>query len=508
MANIVFTDMKAAYRAETEIDARKYINPDSPKLLRQLAQQFISVFGKENFFLEVQIIDPDSMPASKVIASAMRWLSKDMGIPSVATADSHYVDQHPDSLDQRVVLCAATQTTMNIVQKRLDLNQDVALGGFFKTAKFHIPSVEDMLEYHSEEEMEMAARVADMCEDYSILREPMLPNFPCPNGMSPDTFLEELCRKGWRDKIEGRIPEHRIGEYRDRLDHELGVIKGAGLSSYFLIVQDFLNYGDSQGWFMGGVRGSGAGCFISHMIGISDIDPIQYGLLFERFYNAGRNAPGRISLPDIDADVPKFKRELLYKYLQGKYGPDRVAKIATFNSMKGRGALTEVLRAWSVDYDMIKEITKVMPDPAKISEELQNVRDTFTDEEKNAGKEPSVIEYCLETFGNELSEWAVMRDDGKIEGQFARYFEQAIRLEGTKRNISTHAAGVIITPEPVADLFPLVYDSGSDSYIAAMEYTKLEAAGACKFDILAVAFLDKAQGVSDLALTGRIAGDD
>jgi DNA polymerase III subunit alpha len=507
MANAMFKDPKLAYRLKNYDEVKSHVAKDWRKRITKLAQSYQNIFGDGNFFLEIQILDPDEMPAALIVAGALRQLGSRLHIPCVATADSHYVDP-ADAEDQRVVLCANMQTTLRIVRNKLDTDQDVALGGFFSGDSFHIPSEEEMLVNHTREELDNALRIASMCEEYDILRQPMLPHFPCPDGMSPDTYLTELCERGWREKIEPKITEHQRDEYRQRLDMELGVFKGAGLSSYFLIVQDFINYGYSQGWLMGGIRGSGAGCLVSHLINISDIDPIPYGLLFERFYNAGRNTPGNISLPDIDTDVRKYKRDDLFHYLERRYGPDHVAKIATFNSMQGRSALTEVFRAHEVDFGEQKRITKIIPDRARISEELADIKEAFTDEEKAMGKEPSIIDYALDIFPKELSEWVTRREDGSLGGDYASHFEQAMRLEGMKRNISQHAAGVIITPEPVANLFPLHYDSGSDSYIAAQEYPALEAQGAPKFDILAVAFLDKAQGVQRLARYGRIEDDE
>jgi DNA polymerase-3 subunit alpha len=307
-----------------------------------------------------------------------------------------------------------------------------------------------------------------------------------------------MCEDGFREKVEGRSLPYPEADYRSRLEHELSVIEGAGLPSYFLIVQDVLAFGKRQGWITGPGRGSSAGCIISWLIDITTIDPLRYGLIFERFYNAGRNAPGRVSLPDIDSDVQKYKREEYYKHLQRTYGPDRVAQIATFASLQGRSALTEVMRANGVNFDVIKRITKVIPDKARITEELQEM--------KERGEDPSVIAYSLDVYRDELAEWVQVDDEGEIVGgQYAPYFRQAARLEGTKTHIGRHAAGILIGDVPLDQFVPTKWDESAKGNIAAMEYLPaLEAMGGCKIDILAVAFLDKAEGVRDLALTGRI----
>jgi DNA polymerase-3 subunit alpha len=505
LANALFVDPKVAYQSASLDEVRKLVHPDWSKRLSAIVEQYISIFGKENFFIQTQVVDPDVIPASKAVAITMRVIAKRFGIPCVATPDVHYPESM-DADDQRVVLCSHMKTTLNAALNRgkAFLQPDLTMGNFFRSSAFYLPSEEELLENHPKEELEQSVRIADMCEDYDILHSPMLPHFPCPDGMNADTYLKELCDQGWRDKVQGRLLSEPIEVYEQRLKMELDVIKGVGLSAYFLIVQDFMNYGRRKGWILGPGRGSGAGCIISWLTGITGVDPIKYGLIFERFYNEGRVSNGVASLPDIDSDIPKEKADEIFAYLGTMYGEDYVAKIATFNSMQGRSALTEVMRAHEEDHELIKRITKTLPDKARISEELEEMR--------KAGGEPSIIAYSLDVLADDLSDWARAEfdDDGRIKsisGEYGARFAQAIRLEGVKKHIGTHAAGVLIGAEPLHTFVPLKWDETSKSNIAAMEMNSVEKMGGCKIDVLRVAFLDKAMAYRSLALTGRIDHD-
>jgi DNA polymerase-3 subunit alpha len=246
-----------------------------------------------------------------------------------------------------------------------------------------------------------------------------------------------------------------------------------------------------------GVHNSAAGCLVSYLIGITDIDPIKYKLIFERFYSAGRNTKDRISLPDIDMDVPINKREYVIEYVKNKYGSDKVSQMITYNTMKGRGALKEVLRVYgNVGFEEMNRITKHIPDEAKIADELQEMRDETG--------ESSIIRWALENRVDKLKEWCYITEDNSLAGPFAKRFEQAIRLEGTKSNQSKHAAGVVISSASLNEICPMVYDSKNDQIIAGMEMQDLESLGVIKFDVLGLAFLDKAMYISELLLNEGI----
>ena len=277
----------------------------------------------------------------------------------------------------------------------------------------------------------------------------------------------------------------------ERIKYELDVLQGAGLSSYFLIVQDILHYVRSNSWLPGPGRGSAAGCLVSYLIGITAIDPIRYGLIFDRFYNSGRNTEGRISMPDIDIDVPINKRELIISYIKTKYGHDKVSQMITFNTMKGRGALKDVLRVYgNITFEEMNNITKFIPDEAKIADELQEMRE-------DTG-EASILRWALENNRSDLEQWCYIDDNNTLSGPLAKRFEQAIRLEGPKTNQSKHAAGIAISPNPLGEICPMVYANKNDQSIAGMEMQDLESLGIVKFDVLGVAMLDKIMTIQQL----------
>jgi DNA polymerase III subunit alpha len=501
VANAVFTMPRNAYASLSRrtIWEEYFDRADYEKKVVSLLERYISIFGKENVFLEAQVMKPSLHPATLMVANVLRQVGPKLGLPIVATADVHYVSEG-DAPDHRVVLRSAMKTSVRKQATAILRHKDYTIETFFKgSGCHHLPTTEEVRRHHTDEEIENTALVADMCEKYSIITQPRLPHFPCPDGMEPEGYLRELCERGWRGKVEGNDLPYPVQTYRDRLEMELGVINGAGLPSYFLIVQDFMNYGHEHNWMIGPGRGSSAGCIVSWLIGVTAIDPVRYGLIFERFYNAGRNAPGRVSLPDIDSDVPKYKREEVYRYLQKKYGEDRVAKIATFPSMQGRSAITAVMSANDVPFDLVKRITRAVPDKARITEELEEMR--------QRGEEPSIISYALDVYKDDLAEWVQEQDDGLLTGEYAQFFSQARRLEGVKTHIGIHAAGVAIGAEPLAGVCPLKYDASEQAYIAALEWEKLEQIGVPKFDVLATAFLDKGMCVRSLVRRGRIYDD-
>jgi DNA polymerase-3 subunit alpha len=419
----------------------------------------------------------------------------------MATADSHYPSKI-DAADQRILLCSLLDTTLKQVKEKSDNGEETGLGGFFKSNNYHIPSLEEMMAIHNDEEIDNTVLIAEMCQDYKITNNPVLPNFKCPGDMDPDTYLRELCVKGWKELVTTNIPKSQQKEYSDRIKMELSVFKEAGLASYFLIVQDYCNYARSRGMLLSPGRGSGAGCMVSALIGITDkiVDPIKYGLLFERFYNAGRNAPGRISLPDIDCDFPIKQREEIVEYIRNKHGHDRVCQMVTFSRMQGRGAVKDVLRAHEAcSFDEINLITNNIPDEAEIADELQLMREETG--------EASIVRWALENNPDGLKQWCHIKEDGTLDGPYAKLFEQAIRLEGTKRSQGKHAAGVVISASPLAEVCPMVYDKSTGFSIAGMEMADLESMGHVKFDILGVAVLDKIMGVQELVSTGKIQGE-
>jgi len=471
-------------------------DPDNSKsLCLSFIDKMKEIFGRDNFFLEAQLMDQEHTPDQKDLTDLMRRLGGLSNTKIIATPDAHYCEKS-DAIDQRILLCNNLKTTLVDINKKILSNQEVPMGCFFRSDNYHIPDLVEMNEWHDESELENTLYVDNLCEEYNILSKPLLPDFECPNNAAPDEYLRELCRQGWRDKIANSVPEIDQTKYVDRIKFELKVLQSAGLSSYFLIVQDIVNYVKSKSWLPGPGRGSAAGCLVSYLIGITDINPIKYNLLFERFYNEGRNTSDHISMPDIDVDVPINKRENIIEYIKTKYGHDKVSQMITFNTMKGRGALKEVLRVYdNISFEEMNKITKFIPDEAKIADELQEMKE-------DTG-EASIIRWALENNIDKLKEWCYISSDGSLAGPLAKRFEQAIRLEGTKSNQSKHAAGVVISSKSLNSVCPMVYDTKNKQAIAGMEMQDLESLGLIKFDILGVAMLDKIMTISDILSKGE-----
>ena len=451
------------------------------------------IFG-DNFFLETQLMDKELNPAQISLAECIRELSKDLGVRAICTPDAHYANQK-DAIDQRILLCNNLKTTLPEINRKLSNEEDVPMSTFFISDKYYILSPEEMQELHTEEEIENTNYVDSLCESYDINHEPRLP--PFKTETSPDEFLRQLCREGWKRKIGTKIEKSLHEKYADRIKYELSILQSAGLSSYFLIVSDIVKYVKSQGWLAGPGRGSAAGCLVSYLIDITSIDPIKHDLIFERFYNAGRNTKGRVSMPDIDMDVPINQREQVIEYIKDKYGSDNVSQMITFNTLKGRGALKDVLRVYGdVTFDEMNQITKNIPDEAKIADELEQMKDEYGD--------ASIIRWALENRVDNLKNWCYIDKQGNLSGPFAKRFEQAMRLEGTKVNQSKHAAGVVITDKKLETICPMIFDTKTKQPIAGMEMNDLEYLGIIKFDVLGIAMLDKVMNISNTLRYGEL----
>lgn len=268
---------------------------------------------------------------------------------------------------------------------------------------------------------------------------------------------------------------------------------------YDLQVENNHNYLTRQGV----VHNSAAGCLVSYLSGITEIDPVRYGLIFERFYNAGRMSDKGASTPDIDLDFPPECLDRLFEYLRDKYGHDRVARMATFSRIQGRAALSEVLRAHSrCSYAEMKEITAPIPDESKISDDLQAALEEY--ERGESDHEPSIIRWALENEGPSLSRWARLTEDGEVTGPLARDFEQAMRLEGIYKSRSTHASGVIICSEPLEEACPMIYDPKSGDRIVGVDMRDAEEMGLVKFDLLSSRVQTKIQQAINMARTGSL----
>jgi DNA polymerase-3 subunit alpha len=449
-----------------------------------------SIFGESNFFIEIQRIDPQRFPDVIQLSEKLRELARITNTKTIATGDSHYA-RKTDAVDHRVLLCSSLQLTLRDIKNK----KDVPLDAFFKSDCFHIPSTEELLLWgNTEEEIRNTQLIADCCEVYKVTGPPRLPNFECPEGVGENDYLRQLCRDGWKKKIR---PEWDKKEYADRVKYELGVIDEAKLAGYFLIVQDYVNWAKGRGWLVGPGRGSAAGCLVAYLLNITNIDPIKYGLLFSRFYNRGRNTPDHISLPDIDVDFPITKRKFVIDYLREKYGKDRVCQMATFGRLQGRGAIKEVLRVNNVcDFETMNMITKDIPQEAEINDQMEESGET------------SILRWTLQNDPKVLADWCKVDENGVLTGEYAEFFAQAIRLEGTYKSQGKHAAGVLIAAEPLDRICPMINDKNSDEKIAGMAMGDLESMGHVKLDILGLLALDRLYSVNNLLQTGKVERDD
>lgn len=305
LANIIFEEPKLAYRANTYEDAKLLARKDWVKQASDLADKYIGLFGSDNFFLEIQLIDQENLPASTLVAEGLRWLGKKKGIPCIATADSHYCRKE-DAADQRILLCSALKTNLKEVYKKIDDGEDVGLSAFFKSNRYHIPSLEEMMEIHTEEELKNTVLIANGCTTPKVSSAPKLPKFIYPKEFKSSLeYLKNLCRIGWKKKLKN-LSKEKTQKYKERIEYEFRVIEAAGLIDYFLITQDYIGYAKQNNIFVNHGRGSAAGCLVSYLLGITNIDPIFAKLSFERFYNPARISPEHVSFEESPFDKFEF----------------------------------------------------------------------------------------------------------------------------------------------------------------------------------------------------------
>ena len=405
---------------------------------------------------------------------------------------SYYANKE-DKVLYKILGCVGFNTTMSKATSWYNSPKSGDMpGGLYNTFSDTTKHVFDKSESAGLSD-EILQEIYDKCEDYDILHKPMLPKFDCPRGLSEEDYLKELCRVGWKKLLidTGKVDDPEKKKlYKERFEEELGVIKDADLFGYFLIVQDIIRFVQDSGWLSGPGRGSAAGCLISYLIGVTQIDPLEYDLLFSRFYNAGRNTKDHVSLPDIDMDVPGKNRDDVIMYLKDKYGHDRVSQMLTFGRLQGRSAVKEVLRVFNAcSFAEMNAITKKIPNEAEISDQLQEM-----DEEDR-----SIIRWTLINRPKDLNDFCRIREDGTLEGEYAEYFELAIRLEGTFKTQGKHAAGVVISANPLHEVCPMVRQRDLEAEkIAGLEMADLEALGHVKFDVLGITLLDKLMKIAEL----------
>ncbi len=409
---------------------------------KEKALDYQEIFGKGNYYLELH--HQPNLEKQKIANEGLKQISKETGIPLVATADIHYVNPDDNSV-QDILVCI--QTNKKVADTNRLSMADSAL---------YLKSPEEMIEFFKEtpEAIENTQKIAKQCDVKIKFGEILLPHFSVPDGFTPDSYLRKLCQEG----IEKRYPDKEgyTKEHQERLEYELGVLEKMGFSSYFLIVQDFINWAKDSGIIVGPGRGSAAGSFVSYLTNTTDIDPIKYELLFERFLN-----PDRISMPDVDIDFADHRRDEVLDYVRKKYGNDHVAQIITFGTMAARAAIRDAGRVLGVEYSYCDKLAKTVPMFTKLKDALESSKELINEYNTN--------------------------EDAK------NVIDAALRLEGVARHASVHACGVVITKEPVVSYTPLQYMAGrkgSEEQIIVTQYSAssktsyVEKIGLLKMDFL------------------------
>lgn len=410
-------------------DIPQYLLNEQYDEAKKLALKMKGVFGPD-YYIEIQ---NHGLPEQQVVMPRLKALAEELGIKTVATNDVHYVDRD-DAEAQDALLCIQTGHFVDETNRMK-----------MEAEEFYLKSEAEMAKRFLgyEEALETTSEIADKCELEIELGGRHLPGFTSPDGMTNEEYLRKLCSDGMKK----RFGDHPAKEYADRLEYEIGVIAKMGFVDYFLIVWDFIHYAKTHGIPVGPGRGSGAASIVAYTLEITDLDPIKYSLLFERFLN-----PERITMPDIDVDFCYERRQEVIDYVIRKYGSDHVAQIITFGTMAARAVVRDVGRVLRVPYNEVDKIAKLIPQMLKIT-----------------------LKQALEMVP-ELKE---LYDGNET---YKKLIDLSMKLEGLPRHASTHAAGVVISSAPTMDLVPL--QRNEDSITTQYPMGTLEALGMLKMDFL------------------------
>ncbi len=429
-------------------DINETLLADRYEEARRIAYEYTDLFGAKNFFLELQ---NHGLDADERVLPLVHRLASDTGIPLVATNDSHYL-RKTDARAHEIMLCIQTGKTISDPNRMR-----------FEQEAFYLKSRAEMMALFGEVEHAID-RTFDIAQRCQLKMEPVaepFPKFPIPPEHSTDSYFEYVARQGFekrRVRLEALAAQghlkHDLAEYAERLDREIRTIQQMKFSGYFLIVWDFIRFAKQAGIPVGPGRGSAAGSLVSYAMEITDIDPLAYGLLFERFLN-----PERVSLPDIDIDFCTRGRGQVIQYVTEKYGREQVAQIITFGTLGARAAIKDVGRALDISFADVDRITKLIP-TMPLNIKLEKARRMEPQLDELARKEPRVKEVL----------------------------EVAQLLEGMARNASVHAAGVVISPVPLKELVPL-YKTNKDEIVTQYDMVGLEKLSLLKMDFLGLTTL-------------------
>ena len=415
---------------------------------KEIANEYIDIFGKENFYIELQ----NNGIEDQVVANrGLIKLAKELDLEMIATNDCHYLNRE-DSYSHEVLLCIQTGSKMNDIDRFK-----------FETNEFFVKTPEEMYEGFKNfpKALENTCKIAERCNVSFEFGHTILPNYDTPDNMDHFEYLKKLTYDGLNKRY-----ENHSKEIEDRIEYELNTINKMGYTDYFLIVWDFINYAKSQGIPVGPGRGSGAGSIVAYLIGITDVDPIKYGLIFERFLN-----PERVSMPDFDVDFCYERRQEVIDYVCRKYGDDHVAQIITFGTLAAKEAIRDVGRALDVSYSKVDSISKKVPFAVGM------------------------------TINRALEENPELKDLYEEDAEAHRIIDIALKLEGLPRHASTHAAGVVITKDPVDTYVPLY----KGDQIVSCQYTMtiLEELGLLKMDFLGLRTLTVINDAEKMVLNNK-----
>ncbi len=407
----------------------QYLMEEDYENAKKYALRLADIFGPERFYLELQ---DHGIEEQRAVNQGVMRIARKTGLPLIVSNDAHYLRKE-DAVMQDVLLCIQTGKTVD------DENRMK-----FQTDEFYLKSEEELktLFPNCPEAFENTQKIADMCNLEFTFHEYHLPSFPVPEGYTNEQYFRKLCYEGFEKRYENP-PE----EYLNRLEYEIGVISRMGYVNYYLIVWDFIRYAKEQGIPVGPGRGSGAASIVAYCLHITEVDPMKYALIFERFLN-----PERVSMPDFDTDFCQERRQEVIDYVVRKYGADRVAQIATFGTMAARGAIRDVGRALNFTYAETDVVAKLVPTTPHIT-----------------------LKEALEV-SPKLKE--MYDGDERVK----KLIDTAMSLEGMPRNTSTHAAGVVITADPVYTYVPL--SRNDDTIVTQYTMTTIEELGLLKMDFL------------------------
>lgn len=463
----LFFNFDGLSTCETIECCRQYLYPDYEKRFLDVANRYKAVFG-DDFYVECQLFDKDEL-WQQAGSHFLLELAKKHNFKSVGTGDVHYISAKDAEFHK--AYCAVKQNT-----KIVDM-PDIR---YFTAGTYCVVTQEIANNCYPQELIDATEEIANKIEIYNILSESKIPKFDIEN---PREYIHNFCLQKLKE-----LNKYNDA-YIDRLNEELRILELGNLYDYFLIVADYMSWAKKQNILCGPGRGSAGGCLISYLLNIITIDPIEYGLLFSRFYSEDR-AAAKV-LPDIDSDFPASRRDEVIQYIRNKYGHDKVGSVVTFSTLQGKNALKDVLRVYSAcDFSSMNKITELIPARDKISDKLAIFK-------KETGSD-SILLYLLKEEPTLLDNYCTIDENGVFHGEFAKYFQIAIGLEGAIKSESKHASALIISAVPLNEVAPMIRDKSSDDLLVALDMDSFTDVSLVKFDILGVKTLDCLTVVNEL----------